>query len=191
MTITVGITGHRRGSPAKKQALFPAGCPGRHQRDAARPLSPGGEGSPRALRCQRRARGGQSPGLTSARLRSFRSFCVQHCPRLCAHASCLQSVTFPPGGTPTAQTAVGIPSLSSRSSWRSVAGGHVGSWLAALRSPRPGGEEQEAGPGSPPSAILTQRSLNTRTVVTSSAPRVISTGVWGPSRGFPRRVDRL
>ena len=32
----------------------------------------------------------------------------------------------------------------------------MGSWLAALRSPRPGGEEQEAGPGSLPSAILTQ-----------------------------------
>lgn len=29
----------------------------------------------------------------------FRSFCVQHCPPLSAHASFLQSVAFRPGGT--------------------------------------------------------------------------------------------
>lgn len=39
-----------------------------------------------------------------------------------------------------AQTAVGIHSPSSRSGWKSVSGGCVGSWPAALRSPCSGGK---------------------------------------------------
>lgn len=167
--------------PPKKQALFWAGCSGRHEGDAAQPLTPGGEGSPRALGCQRGARGGRSPGLTLPGSGASGPSASSTAPRL--------SLRMPPASSqspslqeerPTAWTAVGIPSLSSRSSWKLAAGGHMGSWLAALRSSRSGGEEQEARPGSPPSAVLTQRSLNTRTVSTSSPPRVISTGVWGP-----------
>lgn len=160
----------------QKQALFWAGCSGRHE-GRCTPLSPRRGGAPpRALGCQRGARGGRSPGLTLPGSGASGPSVSSTAPASPAHASCLQSVTFPPGGAPTAWTAVGIP-LSPpglAGSWRPAAGG---GWLAALRSSRSGGEEQEARPlAAAISCPHTKISKYTDSIDFKS-PRVISTGV--------------
>lgn len=83
------------------------------------------------------ALGGRSLGLTPAWLWGFRSFCVQHCPPpLSAHASCLQSVTFPSGGAPDGPDCGWYP-LSLLKVWLEVNGRRPCGELAGRSMPFP------------------------------------------------------